>query len=326
MSKSTKWALPLFLVFLFFSTVFPIKGEVTDRLLFAPQGEPQILKVEFSTLWGFHPLFLGTKVINETPELVEVKRLGKTELQVSPHRLEGKGSIWIGQFPFWRKTEVVVLPSARDDDRDGFPDVAELQSENDRNLFRELVVDLARSQIAYPSPLWQEKDCGGLVRFAYREALKQHDEAWFETLGGTWIKGQDISAYHYPQIPMIGVNLFRTKPGEFDPTTVAEDFSVFASVYHLLAFNVVPLGKRRELAKKGDLLFFFQPDYFEMPYHVMLYQGEGKVIYHTGPLAESEGEVREISLDSLAQHPDSRWHPTLANPAFLGFFRWKILD
>lgn len=326
MKKIAKWAFPLFLLFLFFSMIFPVKGQVTERLVFAPQGEPKSLEVEFSTLWGFHPLLLEAKVINEDPELLEIKKLGKKELQISPRRLEGESSVWIGQFPLWREIKVVVLPSAKDNDRDGFPDVAELGSENDRKVFRELLVDIARSQITHPSPFWKEKDCGGLLRFAYREALKRHDETWFETLGGAWIKGQDITAYHYPRVPMLGVNLFRIEAGGFDPTTVEEDFSVFASVYHLLAFNVVPLGKRKELAEKGDLLFFFQPDYFEMPYHAMLYQGEGKVIYHTGPIDGGEGEVRESTLDSLAQHPDRKWHPTLANPSFLGFFRWKILD
>jgi uncharacterized protein YfaT (DUF1175 family) len=209
----------------------------------------------------------------------------------------------------WQEVEVEVFPNGEDRDKDGFPDVVELNTESERDAFREFFVQVARLQVDSPHPQFKERDCGGLVRFAYRESLKRGD----------------ILPYAYPQVPLLGVNIFRVKPGDFNLEKISEDFSVFASSFYLLAYNVIPLGKDGGKAKAGDLLFFFQPASFSYPYHVMIYEGEGRVIYHTGPIGEGEG-VRETTLDSLRRHPDKDWHPTRDNPNFLGFFRWKILD
>ncbi|MCC6262020.1 MAG: DUF1175 family protein, partial [Bryobacterales bacterium] len=38
-----------------------------------------------------------------------------------------------------------------------------------------------------------------------------------------------------------------------------------------------------------------------------------------------KGEMRRPSLAELFRHPEPRWHPTAANPTFLGVYRWKIL-
>ena len=76
----------------------------------------------------------------------------------------------------------------------------------------------------------------------------------------------------------------------------------------------------------GDLLFFYQPLFFEYPYHVMIYTGSGQLIYHTGPVEGEEGQLVEVTLGELRKHPDPRWRPVSDNPAFLGFYRWKILN
>ena len=51
--------------------------------------------------------------------------------------------------------------------------MAELSAESERDAFREFFVKVARSQIVSPHSQFKERDCGGLVRFAYRESLKE---------------------------------------------------------------------------------------------------------------------------------------------------------
>ncbi len=49
------------------------------------------------------------------------------------------------------------------------------------------------------------------------------------------------------------------------------------------------------------------------------------VIYHTGPVAGSKGEVRRVTVEELQEHPSPRWRPIPGNPNFLGVYRWHIL-
>lgn len=50
------------------------------------------------------------------------------------------------------------------------------------------------------------------------------------------------------------------------------------------------------------------------------------VVYHTGPHGNAAGIVKKLRLSDLTLHPNKRWRPIEANPYFLGFYRWKILD
>jgi len=293
---------------IFLTFVFPVKLSFPSYLSFQAGGEEKVEEVQSFTLWGFPSWFRGAKVVVEDKELVLVTKKGE-EIVFQPRRLEGKTSVLVGVFPVWKEVEIEVFPNSKDRDEDVFPDMVELNTESERDAFREFFVEVARLQIDSPHPQFKEKDCGGLARFAYRESLKR----------------DDILPYSYPRVPLLGINIFRIEPGGFNPEKITEDFSVFASSFYLLAYNVVSLGKGEGKAKSGDLLFFFQPTSFSYPYHIMIYEGEGKVVYHTGPIGEGEG-VRETTLASLRKHPDKNWHPTRDNPNFLGFFRWKILD
>ncbi len=288
--------------------IFPVKLNCPSYLHLQAGGKAKVEEIEPLTLWGFPSWFQKVKVVKEDEELILVSQEGRKVI-FQPQRLEGKTFLLVGVFPVWQKVEVEVFPNLEDRDGDGFPDMVELNTESERDAFREFFVNVARLQISSPHSQFTERDCGGLVRFAYRESLKRGD----------------ILPYTYPQVPLLGVNIFRIKPGGFSSDKIEEDFSVFASSFYLLAYNVVPLGKEEEKAKAGDLLFFFQPTSFSYPYHVMIYEGEGRVIYHTGPIGEGEG-VRETTLASLRRHPDKNWHPAKNNPNFLGFFRWKILN
>src|SRR5262249_30016113 len=146
------------------------------------------------------------------------------------------------------------------------------------------------------SPAWddQQKDCSGLVRFALREALRTHAGGWFARVQPQiHIAAPDVAQYNYPQTPL-GDKLFRTRPGPFEPADLDDDtFSSFADAKTIKNYNTAFVGKTCGPAKKGDLLFYYQPGTQQLPYHLMIYlgdaliDGEGRddwVVYHTGPL------------------------------------------
>ena len=49
------------------------------------------------------------------------------------------------------------------------------------------------------------------------------------------------------------------------------------------------------------------------------------MVYHTGPIGKSPGEIRHPTLSQLMNFPDPRWRPLDSNPSFLGVYRWNIL-
>src|SRR3954447_26094059 len=63
---------------------------------------------------------------------------------------------------------------------DGTPEFLRLDSEGDRRAFRRWVTFLGESQYyRQVKKLPREiSDCAALLRFAYREALREHDGAW----------------------------------------------------------------------------------------------------------------------------------------------------
>src|SRR5262245_28639129 len=71
-----------------------------------------------------------------------------------------------------------------DSDNDGIPDAAELRSSDDRDSFRRWFAYIAEMQFYKLSNAWNEdqRDCAGLVRFAWREALRGHDRTWFQSI------------------------------------------------------------------------------------------------------------------------------------------------
>jgi uncharacterized protein YfaT (DUF1175 family) len=130
--------------------------------------------------------------------------------------------------------------------------------------------------------------------------------------------------------------LFRTAPGTYSSSDVANGkFSEFADAQTLKMFNATFVGREREEARPGDLLFFHQPWVQKYPYHVMIFLGESRlasegardwVVYHTGASPADAGTVKKVRLAVLDQHPNKRWRPIQSNPNFLGFYRLKILN
>ncbi len=228
--------------------------------------------------------------------------------------------------------------SASDLDADGFPDACELDDETDRRNFRRWFVAIAESQLYKEDPAWRkdDHDCAGLIRFAYREALKRHGTDWLRSkpfLVDAAIA--DVRKYNYPDVPLIGTRIFRTRDGEFAETNLNDTtFAVTALAAKLRSYNTVFLGKSLENVQPGDLLFFLNTGDVKMPQHSMIFVGDSRrppsfddyVIYHTGPRDDKPGVLKKVRLADLLKHPDARWHPAPENRYFLGYYRWKILD
>lgn len=245
--------------------------------------------------------------------------------------------------PATRATTIVTtsttrLTSASDLDADGFPDACELDDEADRRNFRRWFVSIAESQLYKEDPAWRrdDYDCAGLLRFAYREAFKQHNTQWLQNkpfLVDAAIA--DVRKYNYPAVPFLQTKIFRTRDGKFTATDLRDTtFAVTALAAKLRSYNTVFLGKTLENVQPGDVLFFLNTGDVQMPQHSMIFIGDYRrpasfddhVIYHTGPRDDQPGVLKKVRLADLMQHPDERWHPAPENRYFLGYYRWKILD
>jgi uncharacterized protein len=208
-------------------------------------------------------------------------------------------------------------------DSDGFPDAAELVTGADRDAFRSWFVRIASSQFLKRTYGWnrKERDCAGLIRFAYREALRKHDAEWQRRYGIIIDKNlPDIQRFHYPDIPVIGDRLFRVRAdGDF-----AGAFAAFADTGTLLALNTVLVGRDLQEARAGDILFFYNELNGEAPYHSMIVAdndgGEVTVIYHTGT-----GDI--LKMVPVSYLKNSRlFYPAPWNRVFLGVYRFRILE
>ena len=226
--------------------------------------------------------------------------------------------------------------TSSDLDHDGLPDATELRTFNDRENFRRWFTWIAEMQFYKLSDEWnsEQRDCAGLVRFAWREALRPHDRPWFQRMGENY---ETVAPDLTPNIttPLRG-KLFRTTSGAYIASDVSDGkFSEFADAQTLKMFNVDFVSRDRQQARPGDLLFFHQPWVQKFSFHVMIHLGEARVasegandwvVYHTGASPDDAGAVKKVRLAVLDHHPDKRWHPVATNPNFLGFYRLKILS
>jgi uncharacterized protein YfaT (DUF1175 family) len=238
-------------------------------------------------------------------------------------------------------TEASASPSI-DSDNDGIPDAAELRSYGERDSFRRWFTHIAELQYYRISDQWnpEQRDCAGLVRFAWREALHRHDRLWFQRMGPGYEPvasdkkgdGKGEASGNNP----LGDKLFRTDFGSYKPGDIADGkFSEFADARTLKNYNTVFVGRDRDQAQPGDLLIYYQPWVQKFPYHVMIFLGpagiapngaDDWVVYHTGSSPIDKGTVKKVELQVLDHHPDPRWRPIESNRNFLGFYRLKILD
>lgn len=235
-----------------------------------------------------------------------------------------------------RLTRTEPNPNA-DVDHDGIPDVAELRTFNERENFRRWFTWIAEMQFYKLSDEWNvdQRDCAGLVRFAWRESLRTHDRVWYQRMGESYDPIAPDVTLNLTSEPL-REKLFRNAPGNYLAGDVVQGkFSEFADAQTLRTFNATFVGRDRQQARPGDLLFFHQPWVQKYPFHVMIFLGEPRfagegahdwVVYHTGASPEDDGAVKKVRLAVLDQHPNKRWRPVSSNPNFLGFYRLKILN
>jgi uncharacterized protein YfaT (DUF1175 family) len=231
-----------------------------------------------------------------------------------------------------------VVVGSIDADADGIPDAAELNTFGDRENFRRWFTGIAEQQFYEESKEWnaEQRDCAGLVRFSWREALRAHDRRWLARMGAAYEAfAPDVRAYTLERGPL-GEKIFRTTFGAFRESDARDEtFSEFADARTLKEFNSEFVGRDRGAARAGDLLFFHQPHARKYPYHVMIFLGAARVenedaadwvVYHTGASPNDQGTVKKVRLAVLDHHPDARWRPVASNRNFLGFYRLKILQ
>jgi len=209
-----------------------------------------------------------------------------------------------------------------------------LADESDRSAFRAWFVFLADAQFYRQTP--DVTDCAGLVRHAFREALREHTPEWRRQAAlPLAVAYADVRSR--PEGRANGWPLFRVSAAT--PPQLAE----FADAYAIVRFNATLVGRDPAAARPGDLLYFHQPSQ-SSPDHLMVFvgpsalepDGDDWLVYHTGPSARAgagaggmtptgPGEVRKVRLADLARHPAPRWRPIPSNPAFIGVFRLAIL-
>jgi uncharacterized protein YfaT (DUF1175 family) len=274
----------------------------------------------------------GRRARIESVNLVEKVVHAEVRAGVLPGRVvvEASGE---GLAPARFSFETLLDPS--DWAQDGTPDFLRIDDPTDEQAFRGWFTSLAEAQFYRPPDKLPPEinDCAGLIRFAYREALRQHDGGWATELGLDALPGLgSVRKYQYPFTPL-GAGLFRVTPGPFEPEDLRNGaFAQFADAQSLRRFNTHSLGRDFRLAQPGDLLFFRQLEQ-DLPFHAMIVLGRSQfeggsqdwVIYHTGPSRGQRGEIRRVALTELLRHPSPRWRPLPGNGNFLGVFRFNIL-
>jgi uncharacterized protein YfaT (DUF1175 family) len=213
---------------------------------------------------------------------------------------------------------------------DGTPDFLRLADPADQAAFRRWFTLIAEYQaIRRPAEVSAEiTDCASLLRYSYREALKRHDEGWFQTTGiEVAAPPGEIRAWSYPHTPL-GTGLFRVRPGTFESDDISNGaFAQFADAKTLVERNAYFVSRDVRAALPGDLLFYRQFGQ-SSPWHSMIVVRSGasaEVVYDTGPDHGRPGELRRVLLSELLDHPEPQWRPLTGNPNFLGIYRWNIL-
>ncbi len=195
--------------------------------------------------------------------------------------------------------------------------------QGDREAFRRWFVALVEDQLDRLSPAWEpaQRDCAGLLRFAFHEAWGPHTPAWKDRLSYT---GTFVAKDPSEQLAGPWRRAFPTPEG----------WRPFAKGAYLRDLACVPLSREPLEGRPGDLLFFSRPGARQTPDHAMTFgrpdpDGTPVLIYHTGAegsgASRDAGDMRRVRLADLLQHPDPAFRPQPENPAFLGLFRWKVL-
>ena len=157
------------------------------------------------------------------------------------------------------KTVATTAARLNDSDHDGIPEGAELYAYADRENFRRWFTTIAEMQFYRLSDEWnaEQRDCAGLVRFSWREALRAHDRLWFQKMGpGYEGIAPDVRAYELEK-GLLGDRLFRTAYGSFKESDLAgETFQQFADARTLKNFNTVSSAATADRQSPATCSFF----------------------------------------------------------------------
>ena len=133
---------------------------------------------------------------------------------VQPGRVEIEARA-AGYEPGRASIDLALTPA--DTDGDGLPDVL-LLDPADRRAFRGWFTYLAEAPALWPPERLPAEisDCSALLRFAYREALREHTGEWARGLGLRSLpRSPSVKKYRYPHT-LLGANLFRVREGRFE--------------------------------------------------------------------------------------------------------------
>ena len=183
---------------------------------------------------------------------------------------------------------------------------------------------ILENQLDRLSPAWEpaQRDCAGLLRFAFHEAWGPHTPAWRER-----------NAYTGPfasRDPGLGA----AGPWAAGFPT-PEGWRPFAKGALLREGACVRVGEDPLQAEPGDLLFFCRQGGHRTPDHAMAFvqpdpDGTPVLVYHTGRegsgASRDPGDMRRVRLDELLRHADPEFRPQPENPSFLGLYRWTVLS
>ncbi len=195
-------------------------------------------------------------------------------------------------------------------------------SPEDNASFRESVAEVALAQQNSMNPRWNpsQRDCAGLVRFAYREAMKpRSDQQRIDLQLPQALAFPPVSVaarMHFPEYP----SLWRSGGGTYQD---------FADARTLLEQNFDPISKNVSDAESADVIAYRRSLAPEDVLHLMLAVRRPSsrallAVYHSGAAAP-EGQVRIVQAESLFAADDPTWRPVPQNPHFLGVYRWKPL-
>jgi uncharacterized protein YfaT (DUF1175 family) len=252
--------------------------------------------------WGFHAA--GCPLWGSAAE-------GLFVAPVAPAQLE------LRAFPGFRAS-LAVVPSGTS--LQGAP----LSDQGDREAFRKWFVAILENQLDRLSPAWEpaQRDCAGLLRFAFREAWGPHTPSWKER-----------TAYTGPFASRDpGLSAAGPWAAGF-PTP--EGWRPFAKGALLRQGSCARVDADPSQAQPGDLLFFCRPGGYKTPDHAMAFvrpdpDGTPVLVYHTGREGSGDsrdaGDMRRVRLDDLLRHADPEFRPQPENPAFLGLYRWTVLS
>jgi uncharacterized protein YfaT (DUF1175 family)/uncharacterized protein YfaP (DUF2135 family) len=226
-----------------------------------------------------------------------------------------------------------VEPRLKGESSDGL--VAFLPRDEESTV-RDNVALVALAQARRASVRWQreQRDCAGLVRFSYKEAVSPRTE---EQVKEIFSQAVPLPALRYPTkllLPMYPSLWHTGFSSEGSPR-----FDFFADAETLIGYNFRLKGRDISEADRGDILAFRKDVGGESPYHLMIFGGpdsrRGVVVYHTGSEPEALPRrvgfepkaaplaVRVVRVSELMRAPDPMWMPVASNAHFLGVFEWK---